>query len=87
MILLSLGSGVSAQAVLWGGPNDPNSSFSAGLSDWTTAGLSSSVSDSSANAKWIYTANGSSQGGYSNQAGRINSPTFANGALIFDSDF
>ncbi len=87
LILLSLGSGVSAQAVLWGGPNDPNSSFSAGLSDWTTAGLSSSVSDSSANAKWIYTANGSSQGGYSNQAGRINSPTFANGALIFDSDF
>ncbi|MBK9272065.1 MAG: T9SS type A sorting domain-containing protein [Saprospiraceae bacterium] len=87
LVSLCLGIALPAQTVLWGGPNDPNSSFSAGLGNWTTRGLSSSISDSASNAIWSYTASGNSRGAYSDLAGRINSPTFANGAIIFDSDF
>ncbi len=85
--ILSFGSLVSAQTLLWGGPNDPNSTFANGLGAWTTVGLSSSLPDSAKNAVWTYTASGRSQGGYSDLAGRINSPSFGNGAAIFDSDF
>lgn len=78
---------IHAQTLLWGGPNDPNSTFENGIGSWTTTGLGSSISDSLSNAIWKYTANGKSSGAYSNEAGAINSPSKANGAMIFDSDF
>ncbi|MEO6190359.1 MAG: T9SS type A sorting domain-containing protein [Saprospiraceae bacterium] len=76
-----------SQTLLWGGPNDPNSTFSGGLGSWTTTGLSSSNPALTANSIWNYTSNSSSKGAYSDQAGSINSPSKANGAMIFDSDF
>ncbi|MEP7195121.1 MAG: T9SS type A sorting domain-containing protein [Saprospiraceae bacterium] len=75
------------QNLLWGGPNDPKSTFSGGLGTWTTTGLSSSNPDSTANSLWVYSASGTSKGAYSDQSGSINSPSKANGAAIFDSDF
>lgn len=76
-----------AQTILWGGPNDPNSTFSNGIGNWSTVGLSSSKADSIQNAVWTYAANGTSKGAYSNEAGSILSPSKADGAMIFDSDF
>ena len=51
-----------AQTILWGGPNDPNSTFSNGIGNWSTVGLSSSKADSIQNAVWTYAANGTSKG-------------------------
>ncbi len=76
-----------SQTLLWGGPNDPNSTFSNGLGNWTTSGISSYNVDSVSNSKWTYTASAKSRGGYSDQAGTINSPSRTDGAMIFDSDF
>ncbi|MBK6352177.1 MAG: hypothetical protein IPF46_01980 [Saprospiraceae bacterium] len=59
----------NAQTILWGGPNDPNSTFSNGLGNWSTVGLSSSKADSIRNAVWNYTSTGVSKGAYSNEAG------------------
>lgn len=89
LLMISILSAVTiqAQAVLWGGPSDPNSTFSGGLGGWTVKGISSVISDSSKNALWTYTNSGRSQGAYSDQAGRIGSPSAADGAVIFDSDF
>lgn len=77
----------NAQTILWGGPNDPNSTFSNGLGNWSTVGLTSSKADSIRNAVWNYTSTGVSKGAYSNEAGSILSPSKADGAMIFDSDF
>jgi|GEM_PF-897726 len=80
------------QEVIWGGPNDPNSTFDGGLNDWTSVGLLCSpdaqggqVDDT--NAEWRWEANPSSQGAFWGTRGPFNSPTAANGAVIFDSDF
>ncbi|MFN8331834.1 MAG: T9SS type A sorting domain-containing protein [Saprospiraceae bacterium] len=88
-LALSLSTAIqlNGQTLLWGGPNDPNSTFAGGLGAWTTAGISSYNSDSTANAVWSYAGNGTSRGAYSQAAGSINSPSKANGALIFDSDY
>ena len=78
---------VNAQ-VIWGGPGDPNSEFDGGLNDWTVNAISSAVPDSAANALWVWSADGSgSTGGYWGERTPINSPSVANGAAIFNSDF
>ncbi len=84
MICISWG---NCQTLLWGGPNDPNSTFSGGIGTWTTTGLSSLDPTKSANSIWTYTNNGGSKGAYSDLAGTISSPSRSNGAMIFDSDF
>lgn len=85
LLLMSVlvGFQLSAQAVLWGGPNDPNSTFANGLGAWTTIELGSSAGK----ALWTYSASGTSKGYYSDLSGSIISPSSADGAAIFDSDF
>lgn len=76
-----------AQAILWGGPNDPNSTFMGGLNGWTTQGLSSDDPAKADSALWYYSPNGSAAGGaYYGTRGPINSPSRANGAMVFNSD-
>lgn len=82
-----LAGNVNAQ-VIWGGPGDPNSEFDGGLNDWTVNAVSSVVADSTANALWIWSADGTgSDGAYWGERVAIPSPTAANGAAIFNSDF
>ena len=79
---------LSAQDIIWGGENDPNSTFAGGLNDWTTVGVSSAEPDSAANAVWVWSANGSlSNGAYWGNNSAIQSPTGSNGAAGFNSDF
>lgn len=96
MMLIGAGaltSGVQAQEVYWGGPDDPNSTFDGGLNDWTAVGIRCSNKPDgtpvdASEAKWIWSANPRSQGAYTPVAfGPFASPTAANGAVMFDSDF
>jgi hypothetical protein len=78
---------LSAQEIIWGGPDDPNSTFDGGLNDWTAVGVSSAVPDSAANALWEWTADGAlSDGAYWGGGQPIESPSVANGAAGFNSD-
>lgn len=79
-----------AQTILWGGANDPKSTFTGGLaaSGWTTEAISSSIPDSLANTIWEFSANGTaSKGAYWGTRTRIQSPTGATGAMLFNSDY
>ncbi|NOT38053.1 MAG: T9SS type A sorting domain-containing protein [Saprospiraceae bacterium] len=78
---------LNSQTLIWGGSNDPNSTFANGLGAWTTIGIFSSKPEATVNAIWSHTADGKSKGAYSDLAGAINSPSKADGAAIFDSDF
>ncbi len=86
--LLGLGfSQVKAQAILWGGPNDPNSTFAGGINGWSTQGLSSADPTKADSAIWYWSAAGSAAGGaYYGTRGAISSPSKANGAMVFNSD-
>jgi len=86
--LLCLSIGVmQAQAILWGGPNDPNSTFAGGLNGWTTQGLGSADPTKADSAIWYYSPNGQASGGaYWGTRGSIQSPSRANGAMVFNSD-
>ncbi|HHB78406.1 MAG TPA: hypothetical protein ENK85_04150, partial [Saprospiraceae bacterium] len=82
----------SGAVYIWGGPNSTgaeydNSTFNNGLNDWTTEGLESAVQDSAANAVWQWYEDGAMDGAYWGAAGTIASPSVANGAVGFDSDF
>lgn len=85
--------GLSAQPVyIWGGPGDPNSEFNGGLNDWTTVGVGSSIPDSAKNAVWIWDADGTDagdpyQGAFSGATTIIESPSVANGVMLFPSDY
>ena len=89
-LALLLFAGTTAQAqfeVLWGGPDNPNSTFDGGLNDWMTPpGMDANgVSDS---AVWVWKADATaSEGAYWGNRGPINSPTFDDGAAVFNSDF
>ncbi len=87
LILVLIGNQLTGQTLLWGGANDPNSTFANGIGNWTSTGLNSSNPDSSANSAWTYTSDGKSKGAYSDLSGAISSPSRTNGAMIFDSDF
>ncbi len=72
--------GVS-QTYIWGGPGDKNSEFDGGLNDWTTYGEPE-------NALWEWKENGAAdKGNYFGNRGPIQSPSVANGAATFDSDY
>ncbi len=79
----------TAQTVIWGYATDSlNSSFKGGLNDWTTVGVSSASPAKAPLAKWAWTATGKlSNGAYWGANTAIASPTVANGAAGFNSDF
>jgi hypothetical protein len=80
MIFLFMGSMAFSQ-VLWGGAGDPNGEFDGGLNDWTAIGVSAP------NALWEWQADAdASEGAYASPT-PIGSPSAANGAAVFDSDF
>ena len=76
--------GYSAQAqftVVWGGPDDPNSTFDGGLNDWTD-------SSNDPNGTWTWEDDAAAFGGaYYGTRGPIDSPSAGNGAAVFNSDF
>lgn len=73
---------------IFGGPGNADSEFAGGLNGWTApAGKAGTPSSNNNAARWTYTANGRSQGAYWGDRTGINSPSKANGAMIFDSDF
>lgn len=88
ILLLSIGillstSGLFAQdgEIVWGGPGDPNSEFDGGLNDWTTVGVTDE------DAIWVWEADGIADAGAYSGNTPIGSPSVANGAMVFDSDF
>lgn len=67
-------------AVIWGGNDD--SDFNGGLNGWTTVGLSNG------DAVWTWDAEGdASEGAFWGGLAPIISPSVANGAAVFNSDF
>lgn len=78
---LLLGGMCFGQDVLWGGPGDANGEFADGLNDWTVNDLIG------AGAVWEWSENGQADGGAFYNEGPINSPSVANGAAVFDSDY
>ncbi|WP_235296103.1 T9SS type A sorting domain-containing protein [Portibacter marinus] len=74
--------------VIWGGPGDPNGEFAGGLNDWTTVAIASLNPDSVENAVWIWDEDAiPNRGAYGVNATILESPSAANGAAYFDSDF
>jgi len=79
---------IHAQQIIWGGPQDKNSTFDSGLNDWTTVGISSGDTSKTAAAVWTWTMGGAvNSGAFSKGISGIKSPTATNGAAIFNSDF
>jgi Secretion system C-terminal sorting domain len=85
---------LSAQTVVW--PTaDTNtikaSQFNGGLNGWTALGIKSTDATKNAAALWTWKANGKAdRGAYSGGAAgatQIASPSVANGAMVFDSDY
>lgn len=78
-----LASGLTfAQTVIWGGAGDANGEFNGGLNDWTV----NAVSDP--DAVWVWDMEGDAAGGaYWGTRMPIQSPSVANGAAMFNSDF
>ena len=81
LTIVLLGQAGISQTYIWGGPGDKNSEFDGGLNDWTV----NAVPDS---ALWLWEADGAAdRGAYFGTRGPIQSPSVANGAAVFDSDF
>jgi len=81
---------ISAQAKLfWGGASEPNSTFNGGLNGWSASGITCGGSVSKDSAKWYFCPNGTlpNKGAYQGAGGVINSPSKADGAMGFNSDF
>ncbi len=81
---------VNAQNTLfWGGSTDPNSTFDGGPNGWTVVGVKAAVVDSAKNALWEFCPNGTftKKGSFQGAGGVINSPSKANGAMGFNSDY
>jgi len=88
ILLLSIGLLLSASTtfaqdgeLVWGGPGNPNSEFDGGLNDWTTVGVTDD------DAIWVWEEDGRADNGAYSNTTAINSPSAANGAMVFDSDF
>ncbi len=81
-VILSV-TGVFAQdgVLVWGGAGDPNSEFDGGLNDWTTVGVTDE------DAIWVWEEDGRADLGNFSNTTSISSPSVANGAMVFDSDF
>ena len=82
--------GTTAQAqvvVLWGGEDNPNSTFDGGLNDWE-APVGTALGEDDEDAVWIWAADANAgSGAYAAASTVIASPTFENGAALFNSDF
>ena len=78
---------LAAQTIIWGGPGDPNSEFAGGPNAWTVNGVFCGQGVNGANARWTHSTTGVSRGGFASSDRRIQSPSFSNGVMIFDSDF
>ena len=67
-------------SIIWGGPDNPNSTFDGGLNDWTDdSGDSLAV--------WVWDEEGAADQGAYTTITDIQSATPENGAAVFDSDF
>ena len=71
--------------VLWGGPGDPNGEFDGGLNDWTTEGTDATTM--MLDAPWTFEADADIAEGAFAPAAPIASPSAANGAMGYNSDF
>jgi hypothetical protein len=81
-LVLMIQSGMT-QTYIWGGPGDKNTEFNGGLNDWVTVGISPNDK-----AVWEWKANGkANKGAYYGTRPAIASPSVANGAVAFDSDY
>lgn len=77
--------------VLWGGPGDANGEFDGGLNDWTTEGFVPGTTNPEPLSLWTYEPDADiNEGGFA-MTGAANepmeSPSAANGAAAFNSDF
>lgn len=78
---------MSAQVTIWGGLNDPNSTFANGLGDWIAVGITSADPSRIDSALWYWDAQGDAKrGAYYGTRTTINS-TSKGGAVVFDSDW
>lgn len=77
---------LGAQEYIWGGPGDKNSEFDGGLNDWTTFGLSKGEENEQVVFYWDEDGNANA-GAYAANISPIESPSVANGAAAFDSDY
>ncbi len=91
MILICNSVLVAQTAPFWGGSTDPNSTFNAGPNAWTIVGARATPQDSAKNALWEFCPAGTfvatRKGSFQGAGGIINSPSKANGAMGFNSDF
>jgi adenosyl cobinamide kinase/adenosyl cobinamide phosphate guanylyltransferase len=84
---------LSAQEVVWGGPNQPNATFEGGLNDWRLFGVycngeTDNIPFSGREALWRWEERPRTKGFYfSPNNTAFQSPTASNGAVIFDSDY
>ena len=89
-LALLVAAGTTAQAqltVFWGGDDNPNSTFDGGLNDWE-APVGTSIGMADDDAVWIWSADANAgSGAYAAESTVIQSPTFENGAALFNSDF
>jgi hypothetical protein len=96
LLLLSITFGLTtlnAQEVVWGGSNEPNATFEGGLNDWRLFGVycngeKDNIPFSGSQALWRWEERSRTKGFYfSPNNTAFLSPTAANGAMIFDSDY
>lgn len=86
--MLFMSFNVTAQEIIWGGPDDPNSTFDGGFNDWETIGVFCGGDADSTNAAWQWGIAPRSQGAYiGTTVLPFASPTASNGAAYFDSDY
>jgi hypothetical protein len=92
-MFLATYSASNAQFVIWptADTNTINASqFKGGLAGWTTRGIYSDTIRKTDSAVWVWKANGAAdRGAYSGGAAApaIQSPSVANGAMVYDGDF
>ncbi len=92
-LVIFIGHGLIAQVkVIWGGPNEPNSTFATGLGDWKAIGLRSADPSKAAAALWTWSSNGRADRGafWRLQSGAPRqsvASTSRGGAAVFDADY
>lgn len=87
---LFFSSNLSAQSkMFWGGSTEPNSTFNNGVNGWTVVGVACGGGVSADSAKWVFCPNGAlpTKGAYQGTGGVVNSPSKADGAMGFNSDY
>lgn len=82
LLAIMFAGALNAQVYIWGGPGNANSEFDGGLNDWTVKSVSPNDS-----ALWVWEADAVADRGAYKTNIVIESPSAANGAMVFDSDF